>query len=87
MTEIIEDIDKRRKTSFTISSIPVSLLKDFKKFCKEECGDIYWVGIKLLLERWHNYKEYSQQLLSLKREIEELKEKKSKKEVVTFANV
>jgi len=82
MGEIVEEIDKRRKTSFTVSSIPVSLLKDFKKFCKEECGDIYWVGIKVLLERKNITERLQEQINSLQEQILELK--KTKREVKTF---
>ena len=48
--EFITEIEKQKKTSFTVSSIPVSVLKEFKHYCKNECGDIYAVGIIQLLK-------------------------------------
>jgi hypothetical protein len=81
----LDEINKLRKTSFTVSSIAVADLKRFKEFCREECGDIYAVGIVQLLK----YKEKNEQLLtllsSLQTQIDEIKKQLNKpKEIKTF---
>jgi len=48
--ELPEQIIEQIKTSFSISSIPVSVLKEFKAYCNEECGGVYSVGIIQLLK-------------------------------------
>jgi len=48
--EFVEEIENRRCTNFKITKIPVWALKEFKKFCEEECGNVYAVGIIQLLK-------------------------------------
>ena len=58
--EFIEEIEDSRNTNFKVTRIPVRDLKKFKKLCKEEYGDIYYVGIIQLMK----IKEQYEQLLS-----------------------
>lgn len=51
----LEEIDKRRTTNFKVTKIPVEELKKFKKLCKEEYGDIYFVGIIQLMKTKENH--------------------------------
>ena len=52
MNEIKERVDNLINVrSFSITSCPINVLKEFKEFCIEESNDIYWIGIKILLER------------------------------------
>jgi len=71
--EFINEIEKQKRTCFTVSSIPVSVLKEFKKFCFEECGDIYWVGILQLLKSKEMFEQLLTQFASLQNQINELK--------------
>ena len=50
MEEFVESIENQMKTNFKVTQIPIGILKEFKKYCKTECGDIYWVGIFQLLK-------------------------------------
>lgn len=84
MSEFIEEIENSIRTGFYVTNIPKGILKEFKKLCKENYGDIYWVGISELLKIKQKYDEISSMFLSLQKQIEELKSIKSNKEVKTF---
>ena len=58
--EFVEKIQEQRNTNFKVTRIPVWALKKFKKLCKEEYGDIYFVGIIQLMK----IKEQYEQLLA-----------------------
>jgi len=58
--EFIEEIEDSRNTNFKVTKIPVRALKKFKKLCKEEYGNIYFVGIIQLMK----IKEQYEQLLA-----------------------
>lgn len=60
MEEFIEKIQDQRNTNFKVTRIPVWALRKFKKLCKEEYGDIYYVGIIQLMK----IKEQYEQLLA-----------------------
>ena len=60
MEEFVEKIQEQRNTNFKVTRIPVWALKEFKKLCKEEYGDIYFVGIIQLMK----IKEQYEQLLA-----------------------
>jgi len=60
MVEFVEKIQEQRNTNFKVTKIPVWALKKFKKLCKEEYGDIYFVGIIQLMK----IKEQYEQLLA-----------------------
>ena len=60
MEEFVEKIQEQRNTNFKVTKIPVWALKKFKKLCKEEYGDIYFVGIIQLMK----IKEQYEQLLA-----------------------
>lgn len=86
MDDFVEEIENLTSTNFKVTKIPVRTLKEFKFFCKEECGDIYWVGIYQLLKIKKQYEEVFTLLNSLKTEIEAIKIKlnKSGGEIKTF---
>jgi len=71
------------KTNFKITKIPVGALKEFKKFCKEECGDVYAVGIIQLLKIKKQWESFAPLLARVLNEIAELKTQ-TKSEVKTF---
>lgn len=60
MEEFVDKIQEQRNTNFKVTKIPVWALKKFKKLCKEEYGDIYFVGIIQLMK----IKEQYEQLLA-----------------------
>jgi len=53
----IEKIQEQRNTNFKVTKIPVWALREFKKLCKEEYGDIYYVGIIQLMKIKKQYEE------------------------------
>lgn len=59
--EFVDEIDKRRTTNFKVTKIPVWALRKFKELCKEEYGDIYFVGIIQLMK----IKEHYERLLKI----------------------
>jgi len=61
MEDFVEEIQNKRTTNFKVTKIPVGELKKFKKLCKEEYGDIYFVAIIQLMK----IKEKYEQLLNL----------------------
>ncbi|HUU86741.1 MAG TPA: hypothetical protein VMX17_03215 [Candidatus Glassbacteria bacterium] len=80
--EFVEEIEDQTRTGFYVTNIPRGILKEFKKLCKENYGDIYWVGISELLKIKKKYDEISTIISSLQKQIDELKNKK--KEIKTF---
>jgi len=83
--DFVEEIENRRTTNFSVTKIPVWALKQFKKLCKEEFGDIYYLGIIQLMKTKKLYEEIIPLFNSLKeniddlqRQIDDLKEKKDK---------
>jgi len=58
--DFVEEIKDQRNTNFKVTKIPVWALKKFKKLCKEEYGNVYFVGIIQLMK----IKEQYEQLLS-----------------------
>lgn len=42
--------DVERRVSFRIHEMPSSVVEDFLKFTREECGNKGWVAVKTLLE-------------------------------------
>ena len=55
--EFVKGIEDQTKTGFYVTNIPKGILKEFKKLCKENYGDIYWVGISELLKIKKKYEE------------------------------
>jgi hypothetical protein len=87
MEEFVKEIDERINTSFKVTNIPISLLKEFKSFCKTECGDVYWVGIFQLMKLKKEYSQLLPLLSNLQNQINELKSSSQSiksKEVKTF---
>lgn len=79
------------KTNFKVTQIPIMDLKKFKKYCKQECGNIYSVGITQLLIMKDRYdalipifsriqKDYDE----LKKQIEEIRATPKEKGLRTF---
>lgn len=83
MTEFINEINElvSKTTNFKVNRIPVDVLNNFKFFCKEECGDIYWVGIKQLLNTKKMFNDIVPTILNLRAEVDELKNQLNKKSV------
>ena len=81
-----DEILKRKTTNFSVTKIHVWALRELKKLCKEEYGDIYAVGIIQLMKIKKRYEEIIFQINSLQRQIDDLKQQKdnSKKKIKTF---
>jgi len=73
--DFVEEIENRRTTNFKVTKIPVGELKKFKKLCKEEYGNIYFVGIIQLMK----IKEKYEQLLNLFEKVDKPLKSNSKK--------
>ncbi len=78
----VEEIENRRTTNFSVTKIPVWALKQFKKLCKEEFGNIYYLGIIQLMKTKKLYEEIiplfnslKETTESLQKQIDDLKEK------------
>jgi len=80
----VDKITEKRKTSFTISGIPIKTLKEFKKYCEEECGDIYSIGIFQLLKTKKMWDNLVPLIVNLIQEVEDLKNPTKLKEIKTF---
>jgi len=75
MDDFVEEIENKRKTNFSVTNMPVGNLKEFKKLCKEEYGDVYYVGIIQLMKTKKLYEQIIPLLSSLQKDINELKSK------------
>ncbi len=75
MEEFIEEIDNQIRTGFHVTNIPRGILKEFKKLCKNDYGDIYWVGISELLKIKIKYDEMSSTFSFLQKQIDVLNKK------------
>jgi len=73
--DFVEEIENKRKTNFSVTNIPVRDLKEFKKLCREEYGNIYYVGIIQLMKKKKLYDQIIPLLSSLQTDINELKSK------------
>jgi len=89
--DFVQDIRERRTTNFSVTKIPVWALKKFKKLCKEEFGDIYYLGIIQLMKTKETYEEIiplfttlQKTTENLQRQIDDLKKEKESKEIKTF---
>lgn len=74
MEDFTEEIDDQIQTGFYVTNIPRGILKKFKKLCKQNYGDIYWVGISELIKKAEKYDEISTIISSLQKQIDDLKE-------------
>lgn len=83
-TEFVEEIENQTRTGFCITNIPKGVFKEFKNLCKENYGDIYWVGISELLKIKAKYEEISTILSSMQKQLDELKSAKLNKEIKTL---
>ena len=81
--EFINEINEMvgKNTNFKVNRIPIEVLNDFKFFCKQECGDVYWVGIKQLLNTKILFNQIVPTLLDLKNQVDEIKNQLNKKVV------
>jgi len=88
MEEFVEEIKDLRTTNFKVTKIPVWALKKFKKLCKEQFGDIYFVGIIQLMKTYEEkslFNSLSKDIENLQKQIDDLKEKKNKSK--TFGEI
>ena len=91
MEEFVNDIREKRTTNFSVTKIPVWALKEFKKLCKEEFGNIYYLGIIQLMKTKKLYEEIIPLFQSLQKttenlqkQIDDLKPTETSKEIKTF---
>jgi len=81
MEEFVDNIQELRTTNFKVTKIPVWALKKFKKICKEQFGDIYFVGIIQLMKTYEEkslFNSLSNDIDNLQKQIDNLKETKNK---------
>ena len=62
-------------TKFNVSGIQIMVLKKFKKYCKEECGNIYSVGITQLLLMKEKYEALIPIFSRIQKDYDELKKR------------
>ena len=62
-------------TKFKVSGIQIMVLKKFKKYCKEECGNIYSVGITQLLLMKEKYEALIPIFSRIQKDYDELKKR------------
>jgi hypothetical protein len=77
---LAEQVEEIRRTNFKVTKIPVYVLREFKKLCKEEYGDVYWVGISELLKYKKKYEEISTLIFHLQKQIDDIQKKLNGKE-------
>lgn len=82
--EFVEEIENNICTNFKVTKIPVRTLKQFKRYCEEECGDVYAVGIFQLLKTKKQYEDLIPLMKHLQEEIDEIKVQTKSKEIKTF---
>jgi len=90
LEEFVNDIREKRTTNFSVTKIPVWALKEFKKLCKEEFGNIYYLGIIQLMKTKKLYEEIIPLFQSLQKTTENLQKQiddlKPSKEIKTFGD-
>jgi len=74
--EFVKEIEDQKNTNFKVTKIPVWALKEFKQYCKKECGDVYFVGIIQLLNIKKRYEDLNLRLNSLQKQLDEIKPSK-----------
>jgi len=75
-----DEIKELMKTNFKVTQIQVKDLKKFKKYCKEECGNVYSVGIIQLLKTKEKYEDLIHVLSHIQIDYEDLKNRLDKLE-------
>jgi len=80
----VEKITEQRKTTFSISGIPIKVLKSFKQLAEEECGNSYAVAIFQLMKTKQIYENLAPLISKLIQEVEDLKTPTKSKEITTF---
>jgi len=75
-----DEIKELMKTNFKVTQIQVKDLKKFKKYCKEECGNVYSVGIIQLLKTKEKYEDLIHVLSHIQKDYEDLKNRLDKLE-------
>lgn len=68
------------KTNFKVTQIQILKLKEFKKYCKDECGNIYSVGIVQLLNIKKKYEDLIHVLSHIQKDYDEVKQRLDKLE-------
>lgn len=74
----IEQIEDNIRTNFKVTQIPVGDLKKFKRYCRDECGNVYSVGIIQLLKTKQQYEDLIPIISSLFKRLDEMEEKINK---------
>jgi hypothetical protein len=67
-----EEIDDQIKTGFHVTDIPRGIMREFKALCRENYGDIYWVGISELIKTKKKYDEMLTIFSSMQKQINDL---------------
>lgn len=85
--EFIEHIEDRTNRNFKIHNCPVTVLKEFKEFCDQECGGTYAVGLIQLLKMRKQWEEIVPLLSAIFNDIQQIKTEKEqgKRRLHTFA--
>jgi hypothetical protein len=94
MGELIDsvkgELKDRTTRNFKLSNVPVSTVEQFSIFCKEECGDVYAVGLQQLLKTKTMYENLLPLLSIIIQDLNEIKSKinnqKNTREVKTFGD-
>jgi len=76
--DFVQSIDERITTSFSITFIPVKDFRRFKKLSELEFRDNYAMTLKFLMDSWEKNQYYLEQINSLWKEINTLKNEKNK---------
>lgn len=53
----IDKIQEQRNTNFKVTKIPVWALREFKQLCKQEYGNVYFIGIIQLMKIKKQYEQ------------------------------
>lgn len=63
------------KRNFSVTNCPIEVIKQFKRYCDEECGGVYSVGIIQLLKTKYLYENLIPLMSQVIDEVEEIKSK------------
>jgi len=83
--DFVEEIEDKTNRNFKLRNVPLPVLKEFKKFCIEECGDVYAVGLFQLLKIKKQYESLIPLMSNILKEVQEIKQKPKRRELKTFA--
>lgn len=84
----VEKIEDQTKRNFSMNSVPVWAIKEFKQFCQQDCGDVYSVGLIQLLrykEQWEQIAPLLSSIFNQLNQIKDAQQPKRRQELKTFA--